>query len=140
MATSITVEVKKAQPINATVKKSQPIKASFVKTRPIEVEITKAGMPGVGVPPGGAPGTALTKLSGDNYDTGWIAAASTDKHYSEAFTMQSYLVINHNLGKRPAVTIVDTANDEVIGLVTHLTVNSLMVEFNAATSGIIICN
>jgi N-acetylneuraminic acid mutarotase len=43
--------------------------------------------------------------------------------------------IVHNLGKYPSVSIVDSANDEVIGEVNYTNVNQVVVTFSAAFSG-----
>lgn len=43
--------------------------------------------------------------------------------------------ITHNLGKNPSVSIVDSAEEEVIGEVQHIDVNSLIIRFSAAFSG-----
>lgn len=43
--------------------------------------------------------------------------------------------ITHNLGKNPAVTIVDSANTTVIGAITYNNANSLTVTFSAGFSG-----
>ena len=43
--------------------------------------------------------------------------------------------ITHNLGKYPSVSIVDSANSEVIGEVVYNTNNQLTVSFSAAFSG-----
>lgn len=43
--------------------------------------------------------------------------------------------ITHNLGKNPSVSIVDSAEEEVIGEVQHTDVNSLIIRFSAAFSG-----
>lgn len=43
--------------------------------------------------------------------------------------------VNHNLNKFPSVTIVDTANDEVEGEVTHISNTQLTIKFSAALSG-----
>lgn len=44
-------------------------------------------------------------------------------------------VITHNLGRYPSVTIVDSANDEVIGEVKYNSVNQLTISFSGAFSG-----
>lgn len=41
----------------------------------------------------------------------------------------------HNLGKRPAVTVVDSAGDTVEGSVSYLDSNRLSITFSAAFSG-----
>lgn len=43
--------------------------------------------------------------------------------------------ITHNLGKYPSVSIVDSANDEVIGEVRYTNTNQVVVTFSAAFSG-----
>ena len=44
-------------------------------------------------------------------------------------------VIVHNMGKKPAVSIVDTADDEVIGQVTYNSNNQLTLTFSSPVSG-----
>jgi hypothetical protein len=65
---------------------------------------------------------------------------SGDAHYEQAFTNQSTVTVNHNLGKRPAVTVIDSAGDEVEGDVDHTSANALTVSFASATGGTVICN
>ena len=43
--------------------------------------------------------------------------------------------INHDLGKYPAVSIVDSANDEVIGEVHYTSTSQVVITFSAAFSG-----
>jgi len=43
--------------------------------------------------------------------------------------------ITHNMGKKPSVSIVDTADDQVEGEVTYVSNNQLTVKFSAAVSG-----
>lgn len=63
-----------------------------------------------------------------------------DKHFSKSFNAQSEIVCNHNLGKHPSVTIVDSAGDEVEGSVKTNSINSLTVSFEYAHSGMIYLN
>lgn len=44
-------------------------------------------------------------------------------------------VINHNLGFRPSVEIIDTGGNEVDAQVLHVSVNQARVYFNTATAG-----
>jgi len=44
-------------------------------------------------------------------------------------------VVNHNLGFYPAVTVVDSGENVVIGDVTYTSVNSLSISFTAAFGG-----
>lgn len=64
----------------------------------------------------------------------------SDKHYSQQFTNTDEVIVNHGLGKRPSVTVIDTASDEVEGEVTYLSSNSLLVSFSSNFSGTILCN
>ena len=43
--------------------------------------------------------------------------------------------VTHNLGKYPSVSIVDSAEEEVIGEVQHTDANTLVIRFSAAFSG-----
>jgi hypothetical protein len=43
--------------------------------------------------------------------------------------------VTHNLGYRPAVSVWDTANDQVVGEVDHTSVNALTIAFSTAISG-----
>jgi len=43
--------------------------------------------------------------------------------------------INHNLEKFPSVTVVDSADNVVIGSITHTNINSLTVSFSSTFSG-----
>lgn len=66
--------------------------------------------------------------------------ASGDKHYEQSFTNQSSVTVDHNLGKFPSVTVIDTANDEVEGSVDHISINQVIVSFSASFSGKVVCN
>ncbi len=67
-------------------------------------------------------------------------APGTDAHFTQAFTNTDAVLVTHNLGKRPAVTVIDTANDQVYGDVEHLSTNQLQLSFSSSTSGMVICN
>ena len=43
--------------------------------------------------------------------------------------------ITHNLGRRPSVTVVDSAGSVVIGEVTYTSDNALTIQFSAGFSG-----
>lgn len=44
-------------------------------------------------------------------------------------------VIEHNLGRKPSVTVVDTADNVIYPAVQYINENSCVVTFNAATKG-----
>jgi hypothetical protein len=56
-------------------------------------------------------------------------------HIHDQGTPSNQWTITHNLGKYPSVTIVDTANSEVIGEVDYLSNNQIKVSFSASFSG-----
>lgn len=56
-------------------------------------------------------------------------------HVHDQTVASAEWIITHNLGKFPAVTIVDSADEEVVGEVRYTNANSLTVTFSAAFSG-----
>jgi hypothetical protein len=62
-----------------------------------------------------------------------LVGGSTYVH-TQSFPSATW-TISHNLGRRPSVTVVDSAGSVVIGEVTYLSDNSLRVEFSAGFSG-----
>ena len=51
-------------------------------------------------------------------------------------TPSSSWVINHNLGYRPAVELLDAGSQEIDGEVAHPSVNQTVVTLNPATAGL----
>lgn len=58
-----------------------------------------------------------------------------DNYVHNQAVSASTWVINHNMGKNPSVSIVDTANDEVEGDVKYNSINQITITFTAAFSG-----
>lgn len=63
-----------------------------------------------------------------------------DANYTQAFNVSSSIDVNHNLNKLVSVSIIDSANDEVIGDISYIDPNNIRVVFTSAFSGTIICN
>lgn len=80
------------------------------------VRVIAVGAPG----PPGMPGSGSGGSAFYNHTQGTAATVWT---------------INHGLGMKPSVAVVDSAANEVIGDVHHLNANSLTVTFGAAFSG-----
>lgn len=99
--------------INAIIEDAQPINATIEDAQPINIQL----------------GEVVEYIEGGG-----------DKHYSQAFTFLSSVVVTHNLGKYPAVTIIDSAGDEVVGAVEHNNENQLTITFNAENTGTVFCN
>lgn len=65
-----------------------------------------------------------------------LVSGSSDKHYSyEWRTHLTSIVITHKLGKKPAVTVVDTALTEIICEVTYLDNDCVELRFSAPVRG-----
>lgn len=64
------------------------------------------------------------------------AVISTDKHYTHNQTTSSAeWRITHNLDKFPAVEVVDSAGTAVIGDVTYIDTNTVVVKFKSQFKG-----
>jgi hypothetical protein len=63
------------------------------------------------------------------------AAANTRRHVHTQGAAGTTWTINHTLGGKPSVTIVDSAGTVVIGDVTYISNTQITVEFSAAFSG-----
>jgi hypothetical protein len=71
--------------------------------------------------------------------TYWLKV--NQEHYTHTQNTSSNVwVVNHNLGKNPAVSIVDTGGNEVEGDVLYVNLNSLTLTFSAPFSGKAYCN
>lgn len=75
---------------------------------------------------------------GPQGDPGPPGTDSTYVH-NQAVPSASWVVV-HNMGKRPAITVFDSANDEIEGDIVHNSVNQLTLTFSAAFSGVAYCN
>lgn len=69
-----------------------------------------------------------------------INASSADKHYTQQFTALSSVTVTHNLGKYPAVTVLNSAGDEVRGDIDHVSINELVFTSIGPFTSRIICN
>lgn len=68
-------------------------------------------------------------------------AGAGDRHYTHTQAVPaSVWTVAHNLGKRPAVTVVDSSGREVEGDVQHGSATTLTITFSAAFSGTAYCN
>jgi hypothetical protein len=58
---------------------------------------------------------------------------------TQNFTAASTVTVVHDLGRRPAVTVIDTADDVCVGDVKYLDSNTVQLSFSAPFSGTAIC-
>lgn len=71
-----------------------------------------------------------------NYrDTTSVADSYKFSHIHTQTIAAVQWTVTHNLGKYPSVSIVDSADEEVIGEVEYIDTNSLTIKFTAAFSG-----
>lgn len=67
--------------------------------------------------------------------------SGNDRHYVHTqMSPSSEWDITHNLMKYPSVSVVDSAGNLVVGEVTHLSANRLILTFSGAFSGTCYCN
>tara|TARA_Y100001937_G_C7116156_1_gene330220 strand:+ start:1360 stop:2082 length:723 start_codon:yes stop_codon:yes gene_type:complete len=70
-----------------------------------------------------------------------VSASGGDKNYTEVFGAPlTTWTVNHNLGKKPAVSCIDTSGNEVYGIVDYINDNQVTISFSAATGGTVTCN
>lgn len=97
----------------------------------------KRGVPGAGVPDGGNTGEVLTKTDGG---TAWLASEGEDKNFTTTFSNQAEVLVTHNLNKYPAITVLDSANDVVVGEVEYINLNAIRLAFSSSFTGRVTCN
>lgn len=70
----------------------------------------------------------------------WIDSLWVDKTASVDFTNQSVVNFSHNLWKYPAITIIDSAWDEVEWDVFHISMNQVQINFSSSFTWKLFCN
>lgn len=98
------------------------------------------GRDGVGVPDVNGwkkEGNGVLKTDGTR--TFWAAEVSRTKKIEQGIPSDTW-VLNHNLGKFPSVTIVDSAGSMVIGEVIYVNENTCIVKMSNSFSGIAYLN
>ena len=64
-----------------------------------------------------------------------------DKNYvHEQIQSSDSWIVQHNLNKYPAVSVVDTGKNEIVGDIKHIDKNSLIINFSHAFSGMAFLN
>jgi len=124
-AQPINVSLSEAQPINIDLADAQPINITLAEPQPIEVSIVEAQPINVSL------GEAINMYSGSN---------SEDKNFEFSLAGQTDVTIEHNLDKYPAISVLDSAGDEVEGDYQHLSTTRTRLLFSAGFSGKAIFN
>lgn len=69
------------------------------------------------------------------------STSGADAHFVfEQDTPSTFWLVDHALGKHPAVTVVDSAGTQVEGGVDYIDLNSLSITFGYAFSGVAYLN
>ncbi len=85
--------------------------------------------------------TATQRLYGPKASGVWSTgsyiqlASQTNRHVHTQSSVSATWTINHSLGGRPSVSIVDSAGTVVIGEVTYVSDSQVVVNFSAPFSG-----
>lgn len=80
--------------------------------------------------------TTVVEAPADQGPEGPPGPGGADAHYEHIqSTPSANWVITHNLGKIPSVTIIDSAKDEIIADVEHVSINQVSISFISAFSG-----
>ena len=101
---------------------------------------------GATLPDPGNPGTPVWSTIGNEVmvwdGTQWLAQSTApDAHHVHTQGVPaSTWVIEHNLGKVPAITVIDSAGDEVRGSIRHDSANQATLTFAVPFSGVAYCN
>lgn len=152
MAT-IDVDVQLSAPLAVTVNLGQPISipVTLAPNTIIEVGVVATGRTGdTGAtgsagPPGTTDYNALSNkptlgTAAATASTDYATAAQADKNYEAVLAGETDITITHNLNKYPAITIFDSAGDEVVGNYKHLSINQAQLLFSAGFGGKAIFN
>jgi hypothetical protein len=79
-------------------------------------------------------------LDGETFGFAFFKDAA-DVHYEHVQSTSSAVwTINHELNKKPAITVVDSADTEVVGELQYIDLNTAQITFNAAFKGKAYCN
>lgn len=93
----------------------------------------------LGLPLDGLTGQVLAKASDTDYDVQWITISSGQggaSYVHNQSTVAGTWTINHNLGYRPSVELLDSGSQEIDGQIVHPSVNQTVVTLNPATAGL----
>jgi hypothetical protein len=123
MNISVEETVVGVEPIEDEVVNVSPVEESIAT---VEVNVGEIGPPG----PQGEQGPAGPEGP----------AGGEDLNYIHNFTFEDTVDVQHNLGKYPAVTVFDSAGEEVEGEVDHIDINRLIISFTNPFTGMVILN
>lgn len=98
-------------------------------------------------------GNSTTKIFAESITVSTVPTANSDlvnKEYVDSVSDKKYThnqlvtsdlwIINHNLGKHPSVTVIDSGGSNCIGEVSYTSENSLQISFSASFQGVAYLN
>ena len=91
------------------------------------------------LPPGGLLNQYLRKVSDLDYDADWATVVAGEGGASYVHiqgTASTTWTINHNLGYRPSVELLDSGSQEIDADVSHPTINQTVVTLTPASAGL----
>jgi hypothetical protein len=112
-----------------------------VKSAPIVVVKVRVsgpqGIPGLGLPPGNfATQNYVPRYVGPGaYDYQLQPLSTTSYTHTQTVPSETWS-INHNLGYRPSVELMDAGGNEIEGDIVHASDNQLSVSLKPATAGL----
>lgn len=100
----------------------------------ISVEISQQA----GIPAGGLQGQTLKKRSGNDYDAEWSTSGAAYYTHNQQSAATEW-IINHNLGRYPAISVMSVGLVEVLSDVVHVSANQARVYFSQPYAGLAQC-
>lgn len=114
------------------------ISASIRNNIPVETHVSTTSTIVPSISPG-ARGKSAYEIWLDEGHTGtpeeFLSWLRSDSFVHNQLIAEASWTVTHNLGKYPSVTVVDSAENWVIGDVTYINENRLVITFSGAFSG-----
>lgn len=104
-------------------------------TPPIVVEVEQEGVATTVELPAPPPSVVEVRVPGPQGPPGVTPVGGSDAHFVHPqIPAVSQVVVEHGLGKHPAVTVTDTSGKEVHGSVVYLDADTVLLGFSAPFS------
>lgn len=128
-----------------TVEVTRRPKNNVIVTSPSRRDVLEVAAAGIAGPPNtltvgtvevGARDEAAVTITGvaPNQTINFVIPSASDYVHNQIASSSTW-TITHNLGYYPSVTVVDSANNVVVGDVTYVSDNVVTVSFNATFGG-----
>jgi hypothetical protein len=103
----------------------------------MEIDVTyPVSAPAIVVTQPGPVSTVLAETKASSIGVKGYVSAKADAHYAHTqSTPEAVWEVTHNLGKKPSVIVVDSADTVVMGEIEYINLNSVRLTFVGAFSG-----